>query len=104
MKLPVPCIVCGFQPKSAVPENVSGGPINQPHDATTFQTTGHYGSTVWDPMTGQKLEINVCDECLKKAGKQGRVIIEDLMPAGPDLPPELHLWEHGGEYDREAHS
>ena len=31
-----------------------------------FQTYGHYGTTVFDPMTGEYLEIVVCDECIKQ--------------------------------------
>lgn len=99
MKIPVPCIVCGCKLESACGD----GPYNQPSGGTAFWTAGHYGSTVWDPMTGQKLEINVCDPCLKKAGEHGRVIIEDLVPGGPDLPPTLYLWKKGNEHDREAH-
>lgn len=29
-----------------------------------FQTYGHYGSTVFDPMDGSSLDIAICDECV----------------------------------------
>lgn len=57
----LPCFKC-----DKVLENVWDDAPNQPHDATTFQTQGHYGSTVWDPMNGSALEINLCDECLRE--------------------------------------
>lgn len=31
-----------------------------------FQTYGHYGSTVFDPMDGSSLDIAICDDCVKK--------------------------------------
>jgi hypothetical protein len=39
---------------------------NQPAEGTAFQSQGHYGSTVFDPMDGSYIEINVCDDCLRK--------------------------------------
>lgn len=30
-----------------------------------FQTHGHYGSTVFDPMDGSSLDIAICDDCVK---------------------------------------
>ena len=58
------CIVCGFQPEEAF----NGCTINQPYKATAFTTCGHYGSTFFDSMDEyDRIEINVCDECLNKA-------------------------------------
>jgi hypothetical protein len=54
------CIACG-----ARLGNVAAAD-NQPLDGLAFTTTGHYGTTFFDPMDGQQLEINVCDECLQK--------------------------------------
>jgi hypothetical protein len=31
-----------------------------------FQSHGHYGSTVFDPMDGSSIDIAICDECLKQ--------------------------------------
>lgn len=65
----LPCIVCA---KPLV--NVSEDADNQPYVGTSFSSHGHYGSTVWDPMDGELLEINVCDTCLLRAGEAGRVL------------------------------
>lgn len=72
----LPCIVC----KKEV-EAVSAEPPghNHPYAATAFTTHGHYGSTIFDPMTGQFLEVNVCDPCLREAGEQGRVLFGQDM-------------------------
>lgn len=39
----------------------------QPNDGLCFVSSGHYGSTFFDPLDGSYLEIVVCDECLKTA-------------------------------------
>ena len=66
----VNCIVCdvSFTPASA-------GGENQPYEGTTFMSEGHYGSTVFDPMDGSFLEVNVCDPCLLKASKRQQVLV-----------------------------
>ena len=70
---PVPCIVCGYQPETAIPDSIPDT-NNQPYKATTFMTKGHYGSTFFDPMDGSYLEINVCDECLEKAKSAKKIV------------------------------
>lgn len=35
-----------------------------PYGATIFSTYGHYGSTFWDSFNGERVQINICDECL----------------------------------------
>ena len=60
----LPCIVCGAELKSAFPPEYTTD--NQPYAGTAFTTGGHYGSTVFHSMGGSRLEINVCDPCLKK--------------------------------------
>ena len=67
---PFPCLVCGrvlcnVSPKESVP--------NQPYDAATFTSGGHYGCTVFDEFDGAKLAINVCDDCLKAARERGHI-------------------------------
>ena len=59
---PMPCIACGKTLESAF--DVPNDLVNQPYGATAFHTSGHYGSTVFDPVADVRLEINVCDECL----------------------------------------
>ncbi len=66
----LPCIVCGGDLISALPEDLARD-INQPADGLAFTTTGHYGSTVFDPGDGTMLEINVCDTCVSYAVQQG---------------------------------
>ena len=56
----LPCFVCGKTLR-----NVFGECENQPDEGTEFRTYGHYGSTVWDPMNGEELVLNVCDACLR---------------------------------------
>lgn len=64
----LPCIVCG---KRLV--NVFEDAENQPHGGLAITTHGTYGSTIFDPMDGNFLEFNLCDECLVEAGERGRV-------------------------------
>lgn len=69
-EMALPCIVCGKQL-----QNEFETATNQPRDGCAFQSHGHYGSTVWDPMDGRFLEFNVCDECLHAAGEDGKVLL-----------------------------
>jgi len=68
MKLPVNCFKCDkelepvFKPDSDRDTNRWNF---QPQEATTFYSSGQYGSTVWDPMSNiHQLMINICDECM----------------------------------------
>lgn len=76
----LPCIRCDKPLKNVDPEYTSG---NQPYEGTAFTTYGHYGSTIFDPMDGTILEINICDECLK--GLQGTGKVFHLRRAKPVL-------------------
>lgn len=59
------CIVCDCELEDAG-KNLD----NQPYKGTTFTSHGQYGSTVFDNMNGNGfLEINVCDECLRKKAR-----------------------------------
>jgi hypothetical protein len=43
----------------------SGKLVNvHPMSGLHFQTYGHYGSTIFDPMDGTSLDIAICDECV----------------------------------------
>lgn len=69
------CIVCRSELESAIPVPppfAEDG--NQPSEGTAFQSYGHYGSTAFDPMDGSRIEVNICDECLTKAGREGLVL------------------------------
>jgi hypothetical protein len=75
-----PCIVCGDELCGAGWEG-SEPYCNQPSGGTGFDTEGHYGSTVFDPMNGNTLSISVCDDCLVTASEQGRVLLgRDYKP------------------------
>lgn len=63
-----PCLICGMALTRAFDEYEA-----QPDDAVMGTITGNYGSTVFDPFDGTALAFNVCDECLVKAGEQGRI-------------------------------
>lgn len=61
----LPCIMCDKILDPAFPlekETIAA----QPYGATTFFSSGQYGSTVFDPIDDSMLQINVCDECLEK--------------------------------------
>ena len=36
-----------------------------PDNGLHFYTSGHYGSTHFDPMDGSTLNIFICDDCIK---------------------------------------
>jgi len=83
----LPCIVCGVVLPNVSPEWSD----NQPSEGTAFITHGHYGSTVFDPMNGNLIEITVCDECLKKASEQQRVLLSrDYKPVRAVLEGSRH--------------
>lgn len=46
----------------------------QPVGGVAFITYGHYGSTVFDPMNGDTMQIAVCDECLKALDKKKKLV------------------------------
>lgn len=72
----LPCFVCGKEL-----ENVVDDVVNQPHEADCFHTYGVYGSTDFDPMNGEFLEINICTDCMKKGAEQNRILLaRDTKP------------------------
>jgi hypothetical protein len=57
----VECIVCNKRLDNTFAQE---GNV-QPMDGLRFRTYGHYGSTVFDPVTtGESLVIAVCDACI----------------------------------------
>lgn len=69
-KSPFPCLVCGREFCNVVSTEQSP---NQPYEAASFTSPGHYGCTVFDEWDGAKLVINVCDKCLTEARARGHV-------------------------------
>lgn len=83
----LPCITCGKDLESVfLPEDDAE---NQPYGGTCFTTHGHYGSTIFDPMDGHYLELNVCDACLRRLGEEGRILLgRDSKPVVSCVGPE----------------
>ncbi len=85
---PLPCLVCK-KPLRAALEGQQNHPMGN-----VFVSRGNYGSTVWDPMDGGWLEVNVCDPCLVGAASAGRVLRGRLGGSGARqeyeswVPPE----------------
>lgn len=65
----LPCIACGKPLASVNPDGE-----NHCYDGLAFRSYGQYGSTSFDPMNGEYLEINLCDECLLHAAKAQQVL------------------------------
>lgn len=65
----LPCIVCGTELAPA-----TNFDHNQPYKGTVFHTQGNYGSTVFDPMDGARLEVNICDTCLTQRASTGAIL------------------------------
>lgn len=96
------CIVCGYQPESAIGDKDPN--TNQPYMATKFTTGGHYGSTIYDPMSGREyLELNICDACLIKAAEQGRVLITHVTEPQPECKSEEWNPQEEFEWWRKEH-
>lgn len=63
------CIRCDKQL-----ENAFDDVTNQPSGGLAFSAMGHYGGTLFDPMDGSYIELNVCDVCLAELRGAGRVL------------------------------
>lgn len=87
MAITLPCIICGAALEPATPFEE-----NQPYAGTTFATRGHYGSTVFDPMNGDYLQINICDPCIQDRAQQQRILL--CPPHKSHLKPEI--WNGNG--------
>lgn len=84
------CIVC-----DTPLADVGGDAVNQPIGGTEFTAVGHYGSGVFDPGDGSMLVINVCDECLKAAQAEHKVL---FRPRTGPVDEIDHFW---GEQEEE---
>lgn len=65
----MPCIACRKPLEDAMPDPSQG---NQPYPGLEFTSRGHYGSTIFDMEPGA-LVVNVCDECVTVASRDGLV-------------------------------
>jgi len=99
----LPCVVCG-----AAVENMDDTYANSPYAATAFVTHGHYGSTIFDPMNGSYLELNVCDVCVRRLAGEGKVLLGQdrkrvlcghMLVGWMPVKRELTPWTPGNEAD-----
>lgn len=60
----LPCFVCGKTLTHAFGGLVETELRQQPNDAVIFSSHGNYGSTLFDELGEEFLELNICDECL----------------------------------------
>jgi hypothetical protein len=74
-----PCFACGRTIVSAKDGKTKMMEFSDPpSDATCWTTRGNYGSTLFDRPSqwcNERLEITVCDECVRKGMLDGRVLI-----------------------------
>lgn len=77
------CIVCDREFESAANDPLFDA---IPYAGTLFYSSGHYGSTVFDSFDGAKLEIVVCDECLKERYRRVALVI-------PATRPQRVVWD-----------
>lgn len=70
MSTSFPCLVCGKALEREFDEFES-----QPAEGVMCRTRGNYGSRIFDDFAGEALDFNLCDDCLVRAGEQGRVFI-----------------------------
>ncbi len=76
------CLVC----EKEVVEDEAGV-----HDATIWQSTGNYGSGVYDPIAGNVfLEVVICDGCLvRKKALLEEVEVRQVSQEVERRPPDF---------------
>lgn len=93
--VPLPCIACGTQLDSAANDPSFD---HVPYAGTMFSTGGHYGSTAFDSFDGHRLQIVVCDDCLRgHAAARVRIV----APDGAMKPWDGHSDGESGPADDE---
>lgn len=65
----LPCLVC-----RKMLARVTDDSEGQPDEGVMLTSHGNYGSTVYDPMNGNFLLFNLCDDCLVAKGEEGAVL------------------------------
>lgn len=111
-KNPLPCLICGKELDHIWgDEDVEryGYLSNQPHDATAFDTNGHYGSTMFDPMNRyEHWELVICKECFTperlartrivlrgiEKGDKGQTLTWDEF----NNPKSYPIWKHNERF------
>ena len=89
-----PCAVCGM-----VLEAMDEDP-DVPYAGDVFTATGHYGSTMYDPVFGgEHLTLTICTDCLSGMRARGAVTRTLLGVHGAE--PERLIWGAPGEAERD---
>lgn len=83
---PVNCFKCEKELQDVQGYEDKSSTRNHPCDALSFHTKGHYGTTVFDPMDGSSLEINICDDCIKLGTKKGLVVFNEAQTLTRTIP------------------
>jgi hypothetical protein len=91
MNLPLNCFKCGRKLTPAFEDADSLVHVpNQPRGGTTFITHGHYGSTVFDPVSDiNTLTINICDPCMIEF--RNRIALRRIIQREPTIT--FHSWD-----------
>jgi hypothetical protein len=66
------CICCKTELDNITEEEIGLQPVN----GLAFESHGHYGTTVFDPMNGSKIAVAICDACITRASHEGDVLIK----------------------------
>jgi len=82
------CIVCDKGLSNVFPDVE-----NQPSGGVHFSSYGNYGSTVFDEVDGSYLEINICDDCMKRASEQGKVMSARRVTTSRVEDQRLWKWD-----------
>ena len=82
------CLICDKELEQCGPDD----DIIQPWAGTCFETRGHYGSTIFDPMDGTKLEIIICDGCLREKSKT-KGLIYHIKPVYQKVKYKITRWK-----------
>lgn len=93
----LPCIVCGAELEPAFKDSTA---VNQPYRGTVFYTHGQYGSTVFDEMGREKLEITVCDRCMVKKAEEGTILHSTIVKYEQPVF-KVRLWKGPHEEGKE---
>jgi len=67
-----PCIICFRHLENIFPDTHLN--TNQPNQASSLKTEGHYGDDFHDPGNGSVVEVNICSRCMEAADKRGLVV------------------------------
>lgn len=82
----LPCAVC------RKPQEAMDGDVETPYGANIFTTTGHYGSTAFDPVFGgERLELFICTPCMMTM--RSNAAIHRIFDATEATPEEqVFVW------------